>query len=207
VLFKRLLQEERLTLEAATILRDRSSNMKPSPSSKTLTALSLVLLLVSCSTTRAPPRPSADEIENLVLIIQETSEGQVLHSWRHAEGFELSRPVRHARSREGTGRIVFAASSERDCHAEYLQCLKDCESNGLPPGFEHIEKFTAIDDALEWLKRNHRTLLVGSVVVIAGVVFVVVSAGAGAVVLAPALLLALPGIGIPVEPQLARALA
>jgi hypothetical protein len=214
--------------------------MSPSPLSKTLLALSLGLLLVSCSTTRPAAQPSVGELENLVLIIQETAGGQVLHSWRHSEGFELSRSRHQARGRDGTGRIVFASGRERDCHAEYLQCLKECESSGLPSGFEHIErggsahsrfcrdecrqpyldceelqelralrpyKFTTIDTALDWLKRNRGTLLVGSVVVIAGVVFVVVSAGAGAIVLAPALLLASPGVGIPTEYQLARALA
>jgi hypothetical protein len=42
----------------------------------------------------------------------------------------------------------------------------------------------------DWLKRHHQSILVGSVVVIAGVAFVAVSAGAGLVVLAPAVLLA-----------------
>jgi hypothetical protein len=47
-----------------------------------------------------------------------------------------------------------------------------------------------VDSAVDWLKRHRKALLVGSTVVIAGVVFVVVSAGAGAVVLAPVLLIA-----------------
>ncbi|QRO02966.1 hypothetical protein JRI60_46350 [Archangium violaceum] len=51
-------------------------------------------------------------------------------------------------------------------------------------------EFSAVNDAVDWLKRNHQTILVGSIVVIAGVAFVAVSAGAGLVVLAPAALLA-----------------
>ncbi|MBN9682233.1 hypothetical protein JYJ93_07340 [Corallococcus sp. NCSPR001] len=46
-----------------------------------------------------------------------------------------------------------------------------------------------MDAISEWARRNQRAILVGSVVVIAGVAFVVVSAGAGLIVLAPALLL------------------
>ncbi|NBC42384.1 hypothetical protein GTZ93_21515 [Corallococcus exiguus] len=46
-----------------------------------------------------------------------------------------------------------------------------------------------MDAVSEWARRNQRAILVGSVVVIAGVVFVVVSAGVGLIVLAPALLL------------------
>jgi hypothetical protein len=122
---------------------------------------------------------------------------------------------------------MLAASRERDCHAEYLQCLEDCESSSLPPGYEHIDRggpghsrfcrercrqpyldceelkesrarrpheFTAIDTAVDWLKRNRKAVLVGTVIVIAGVVFVTVSAGAGAIVLVPVVLLASSGM-------------
>lgn len=58
-----------------------------------------------------------------------------------------------------------------------------------------------MDGAVDWLKRNHKTLLVGSVVMIAGVVFITVSAGAGVVILAPIALVASPAV--PAEPYLA----
>jgi len=64
----------------------------------------------------------------------------------------------------------------------YLDCS---ELQELKP-----HEFTATDSAVEWLKRHRKSILVGSVVVIAGVVFVVVSAGAGLVIVAPAVLLA-----------------
>ncbi len=51
-------------------------------------------------------------------------------------------------------------------------------------------QFPAVDGLMEWLKRHRKDLLVGSVVVIAGVAFVVVSAGAGLFVLAPVVLVA-----------------
>jgi hypothetical protein len=70
----------------------------------------------------------------------------------------------------------------KQCMPSYLDC-KELEK--LRP-----QEFSAIDKAVEWLKRNRKTLLVGSTVVIAGVAFVVVSAGAGAVMLAPVLLVA-----------------
>ncbi|WNG42610.1 hypothetical protein F0U61_52710 [Archangium violaceum] len=52
-------------------------------------------------------------------------------------------------------------------------------------------KFPVVDEAVAWLKRHREELLVGTVVVIAGVTFVVVVAGSGgtALVLAPAVLL------------------
>ncbi|HEX8440895.1 hypothetical protein [Archangium sp.] len=75
---------------------------------------------------------------------------------------------------------------EEWCNTQCRQPYLDCEElKGRRP-----QEFSAVDDALDWLKRNHQSILVGSVVVIAGVVFVAVSAGAGLVVLAPAGLLA-----------------
>ncbi|HYO53373.1 hypothetical protein [Archangium sp.] len=72
------------------------------------------------------------------------------------------------------------------CNEQCLQPYRDCqELQGLRP-----QEFSAVDGAVDWLKHNHQTILVGSIVVIAGVAFVTVSAGAGLVVLAPAVLLA-----------------
>jgi len=186
----------------------------------------LGILLISCGTTRHESIPSTATPERQVLVIHETPDGRVSHFWRQAESHEL---VLQGQAFHGgvDGRIVFASTRERDCHAEYIECLNECESSGLPPGFEHIERggaghsrfcrdrcrqpyldceelqelrarrphrFTAMEDALDWLKRNRRAVLVGSVVVIAGVTFVVISAGAGAVVIAPALLVASSGV-------------
>jgi hypothetical protein len=52
-------------------------------------------------------------------------------------------------------------------------------------------RFPAVDSAVDWLKQHRRELVVGTVVVVAGVAFVVVVAGSGgtALVLAPAVLL------------------
>ncbi len=73
------------------------------------------------------------------------------------------------------------------CIQPYLDCQRLQE---LEP-----QEFTAADDAVDWLKRNRKSILLGSMVVIAGVAFVVVSAGAGIVILAPAVLLAAPESG------------
>jgi hypothetical protein len=66
----------------------------------------------------------------------------------------------------------------------------------MPPYFDccrlqelEAKRFTAIDPAVDWVKRNRKELLVGTVVIVAGVVLIVVSAGAGVRVLAPTLLL------------------
>jgi len=46
-------------------------------------------------------------------------------------------------------------------------------------------QFMGMNDAIDWLKRHRKELLVGTVIVAAGVALVVVSSGAGVVVLAP----------------------
>ncbi|WP_044191264.1 hypothetical protein [Hyalangium minutum] len=74
------------------------------------------------------------------------------------------------------------------CREQCWQAYRDClEVEKLRP-----QEFTAIDFATDWLKRHHKTILVGSVITIAGVAFVVVSAGAGLVILAPVVILANP---------------
>lgn len=72
------------------------------------------------------------------------------------------------------------------CTTQCRQPYRDCqELERLRP-----QEFFAVDEAVDWLKRNHQAILAGSTVIIAGVAFVTVSAGAGLVVLAPAVLLA-----------------
>ena len=63
------------------------------------------------------------------------------------------------------------------CLAEYEQCLGTQGRQFLA--------FSAVGEAVDWLKRHREALLTGAIVVIAGVTFVVISAGAGALVLAP----------------------
>jgi hypothetical protein len=83
------------------------------------------------------------------------------------------------------------------CRDRCWQAYQDCvDLQKLQP-----LEFTAVDGAIDWLKRNHKAILLGSVVMISGVVFVVVSAGAGLVVLAPIALVASPTI--PSEPYIA----
>jgi hypothetical protein len=178
------------------------------------------VLLAACSSTQRPPPGGTEELARLVLVIRELPDGQLTHSWQSAEDFELS-PYSAPLSRHNAAPgIRLASSGERDCHAEYMECHRECKSSPLPPHYRHIPRgsvrhdsycwekckqpyldceklkelqpreFTALDNALDWLKRNRKTVLAGSLVVIAGVVFVVVSAGAGLVVLAPAVIVA-----------------
>ncbi len=71
---------------------------------------------------------------------------------------------------------------ERRCMQPYLDC-KNAQG-------ERILEFSAAGKAVDWLKRYRQEILLGGVVVIAGVAFVSVASGGGALILAPVLLLA-----------------
>ncbi|OJT25719.1 hypothetical protein BO221_07630 [Archangium sp. Cb G35] len=71
------------------------------------------------------------------------------------------------------------------CMRQYTRCLKAEE--------RRAQEFTTTDSAVDWLKRNHRAVELGSVVVIAGIMFFAVSTGAGILVLAPAVLMTSSG--------------
>lgn len=165
------------------------------------------------------PTPPAN-LSRFVLIIHEYPDAQLSHSWASVEAFELSPyRLRHgsqaaryvpatARPRDcdqenqacyrrcmerplPPGYGSFTSPRKRGgksefCRGECQQAYDDCrELERLRP-----QEFTTTDSAIDWLKRHRTELLVGGVIVIAGVTFVVVSAGAGLLVLAPLALVA-----------------
>ncbi|MDC0711945.1 hypothetical protein POL68_25985 [Stigmatella sp. ncwal1] len=97
----------------------------------------------------------------------------------------LPRGLGHITSR-GRGLGGKEAYCNDKCMQPYLDCaqLQDLEP----------QEFTAVDTAVDWVKRHRTLILTGTVVIIAGVAFIVISAGAGLVILAPAVLLATPAI-------------
>ncbi|WP_044180637.1 hypothetical protein [Hyalangium minutum] len=71
------------------------------------------------------------------------------------------------------------------CRRECQQAYDDCrELERLRP-----QEFTTVDGLIDWLKRHRKEVLVGSVITVAGIAFVVISAGAGLLVLAPVVLM------------------
>ena len=77
------------------------------------------------------------------------------------------------------------AFCENTCREAYDDCLKLNELHAL--------EFTTMDDAIDWLKRHRQQLLVGTLVMAAGVTFIVISAGAGVLILAPLVLMSQSG--------------
>jgi hypothetical protein len=67
----------------------------------------------------------------------------------------------------------------KQCRQRYLDCEKDNETRA------GTLEFSRIDDAMEWLEKHKAEVALGTVVVIAGVAFVLSTGGAGALVLVP----------------------
>jgi hypothetical protein len=65
----------------------------------------------------------------------------------------------------------------RKCREEYMECLKQTEARPLA--------FPSLKTAREWVERHKSEVVVGSIVLVAGVAFVVSTGGAGALVLVP----------------------
>ncbi|HEX5749141.1 MAG TPA: hypothetical protein VFZ09_23060 [Archangium sp.] len=163
--------------------------------------------------------PAVEELDQYVLVIQETPGGHLTHSWRPIAEFDLSQFRFQPRAERSYGRIVLAAAHARDCHAELDACIDNCLSQPLSEDYSHItsyraksahcrkgcwqpyrdceelqrrrpQEFSATNQAIDWLKRNRDGLLVGSTVVIAGVAFVVAFPPGVLIVLIPAAALA-----------------
>jgi hypothetical protein len=185
-----------------------------------LLVVSLGCLLASCGAHQQlvtePSEPR--ELSRNALVIEETADGQVTHAWVPASSFDLERYARSTRQGGSEGSLV-RASFNRDCEEERDRCEEMCQaslrgrtwSHATPaskvqictarcrPAYldccrlkEQAEavKFSVPGEAVDWLKRHRKELLVGTLVVISGVAFVVVVGGSGgaALVLVPSLL-------------------
>lgn len=186
-----------------------------------LMAASLSLLLASCGTTRysGPSPMDAHELSRSVLVIKDVWGAEATHSWEPMSSFDLSRYPSRAIDSSLAGRIVRVAWT-RNCENERDACVEMCMKSLTGPDWSHaskgsrfkicdgrcrpayidccrlreqaeVQNFPVVDDAVDWLKQHRKEVLVGTVVVIAGVAFVVIVVGTGgaALILAPAVLL------------------
>ncbi|HYO54662.1 MAG TPA: hypothetical protein VEU50_17885 [Archangium sp.] len=163
--------------------------------------------------------PAIEELDRYVLVIQESPSGHVTHSWRPVEEIDLSQFRLQARAERTYGRIVLAAARQRDCHEEFNNCIDTCMDRPLSEDYAHItsigakrthctkgcwqpyldceelqgrrpQEFSATNRAVDWLKRNRNEVLVGSIVVVAGVAFIVAFPPGAIIALIPAAALA-----------------
>ena len=83
--------------------------------------------------------------------------------------------------------------------------------NGQGPWAEReVQEFTRVDAAVDWLKSHREEIVVGTIVVIAGVAFVAAVAGSGGAALCFVPLLAVasaqPPLALPADSQVAEVL-
>lgn len=93
------------------------------------------------------------------------------------------------------------------CPSNCMEAFIECKKGKGEWAENYAAEFDAIDPAIDWIKEHRAELVVGTVVVIAGVAFAVVVAGSGgaALVLAPLLLMTEISSRSPSEIQFAEA--
>jgi hypothetical protein len=87
-----------------------------------------------------------------------------------------------------------------------MEALVQCKKGRGEWAEQYTAEFDAVEPAVDWIKKHRTELVVGTVVVIAGVTFAVVVAGSGgaALALAPLLVMAETSPGMSPELHLAE---
>lgn len=67
----------------------------------------------------------------------------------------------------------------RECRKLYVECEKENEKRAREL------KFSRVDEAIDWIRNHKAEVALGTVVIVAGVAFVVTTGGSGALILAP----------------------
>jgi hypothetical protein len=164
-----------------------------------------------------PSQELPPNLHESVLVIRISPGRQAEYSWQPAPLWNQELNGLRASTEFSTARIVLASSRPRNCDQEQIDCHRDCMRrkppypHGVRRNHSHIKycdnkclneymdclklqklealSFTAIDSAADWLRRHPQEMMIGATVVAAGTAFVVISTGAGLIVLAPLVLL------------------
>jgi hypothetical protein len=73
------------------------------------------------------------------------------------------------------------------CTADCNQAFKKCEEEYEEAARTREEKlkFSRMDEAIEWIRAHKAEVALGTIVVVAGVAFILTTGGSGALILAP----------------------
>lgn len=74
----------------------------------------------------------------------------------------------------------------RECRKQYMSCIEELEKEEA----EKVKKrppleFSSLDTARDWIRAHKSELVLGTVVIVAGTTFILVTGGSGALLLAP----------------------
>lgn len=112
----------------------------PSMVQRSLTT-GLVLLLVSCSATRhsASGPTGARELARYVLVVEEAPDGQVTHTWRPLENFNLTELQYSLRAMTLSRGIMRVSTDQKAyCAGRREQCETDCLASSKPLPIGHL---------------------------------------------------------------------
>ncbi|WPB81024.1 hypothetical protein KYC5002_18050 [Archangium violaceum] len=114
--------------------------MKTILAPRKLGAAVLCLLFAACTATRYPaPGPaSARELAKSVLVIEESPDGQVVHSWMRLKDFDLTNYPYHASHGGLAGRLVRVTTSSAQCEARQQSCIDLCTNSPRPIPIEGV---------------------------------------------------------------------
>lgn len=118
----------------------------------------------------APP-PESDEFD-VLLASQNTRDCDAEHIDCYQRCFKKTPPYPYTRGASDHHRYC-----ESKCLKEYMTCL---EQSG-----QHVRRFSTMGRALAWLDTHKKEILIGTIVVVAGVTLVVATGGSGALALVP----------------------
>lgn len=132
------------------------------------------LFVTACGGTQPTHRSAPREARSLDIVL--TGGGARDCDKEHIACFERcwNRAPPYPREKGDKGHHRYCSD---ECRKEYMQCLEEVGARPLA--------FPSMKTAMDWLKEHKTEVLVGSVVIVAGVAFVVSTAGAGALVLVP----------------------
>jgi len=118
-----------------------------------LMALSLCLLLGSCSATQpmvAGPSGSQD-LSRYVLVIENTADGKTTHAWKPAKDFDLTEYRNLASVRADEGRIVRVSLDAAECERQYDICVPECQASTRIHQVDKIHiRYQAIRSLADW---------------------------------------------------------
>ncbi|HYO52116.1 hypothetical protein [Archangium sp.] len=70
------------------------------------------------------------------------------------------------------------------CREEYMECIEEQEQLEREKKNKTLQ-FSSLDTALDWLGNHKTEIAIGTIVVVAGVAFIVATGGSGTLILAP----------------------
>lgn len=146
----------------------------------------VALTSAGCAHTRRP--------ESRVHIISETAEGVGTSLGRGGAGghdcqkeheeciercWKKRYPWPHNKPQSGW----YHERCEHDCNEEFKKCEEEQEETERAR--REKLKFSRMDEAIDWIRNHKAEVALGTVVIVAGVAFVLTTGGAGALILAP----------------------